>query len=463
MVTVTQDVLDALVAPARTILPKIWLEIDGADVDITPDLMTLDTTDEVTDASADIPYGCVSCNRLDIELNNLDNKYLLDNDKSPYYGKLIAQRKVTLQYRIKVNTGWYVLPKVYYYTDTWKSSTDSGTAHVLCLDYLSLFANKEVPSFRVQEGITFYDAFELLFKLVGIPSDKYRISEKLKYAMTYFWNTGELFQAQLQALCTTAVANVFVDKNEIIQVTSLIDPAVSCWTINDSDLLLNVSAEPTFDSIYSAVRINYKKYQSKSISSIYTNDNVTLKPGFNILADLPFNSDLVTKVVSATLSEGRSLSINKMDYSNRTVTLECFNGSGVTQTVRLDIYGEVIQTSDEVLRLDNRNAEVDNVLEITMNYVSPVALIAIMGKRLLANYSGLVRELTIDVRSMPVLDIYDRIKIHSASTNIEQEYRIKQINNTFDSGLTGSIVVTVPTDKASSGFVFVGPGQIIGV
>ena len=106
MVTVTQDVLDALVAPARTILPKIWLEIDGADVDITPDLMTLDTTDEVTDASADIPYGCVSCNRLDIELNNLDNKYLLDNDKSPYYGKLIAQRKVTLQYRIKVDTGW---------------------------------------------------------------------------------------------------------------------------------------------------------------------------------------------------------------------------------------------------------------------------------------------------------------------------------------------------------------------
>lgn len=463
MINVPKEVVDALVAPARSIKTQVFMVIDDVTVDITGDFMSLDTSDEITNNDGDIPYGCVSCNKATLELDNLSMKYLLDNTESPYYKKLVAQMKVMIRYSVKVKGTWYDLPDCIYYTDTWKSSTDSGVANVICLDYLSLFAQSDVPEFRVKENITFYDAFKLLFSLMGIPEKKYNISNKLKLPMQYFWNTGEVFQTQLQTLCTAALANVFVDKKEVIQVTSLIDPSESIWSINDSELLVSLNSEPTYDSIYSAIRVTFDKFQNKTIKQIYSNDTVVLTPGVNSLNNLAFDSNLVVKVISANLSAGKNLSIQNIEFSNKVVSLEIYNGSTSTQTVSLTIFGETLETVESLMRFDNRRALANNVLELKLNYILSPALIAIFARRILANYSGLVKELTLNVRAMPILDVYDRITVTSASTNINQEYRIKQINNTFDAGLTGTIVVTVPTDKSASQYVFLGPGQIIGI
>jgi hypothetical protein len=430
--------------------------------------MTVDEESTVSGTSSsndEQPYGIVTCNTATFVFDNLGGKYTLDNKDSIYYKKLIAGAKLILNYKIQLPNGtWYYFPDVVYYANSWKSSTSDSTATLTCYDTMSLYKDLEVPAFPLQRNITVYKAFELLFNIMGIQSSMYSIDTSLTDKISYFWKLGKNFQEQLCNLAKASLTNVFATSDGIIHVMSVIKRQEPVLTIKDNDLIVSTSASPTYYDTYSSCRMTYKKVQSLDQTELYKNDTLSLQPGVTNLTGLLFTASPVATVIAVTVTGGTSVTILSVDCTSENFNVTLSNNTNETQTVTLYAYGTVLKTEDAVVTANSpvKSASV-NILDLDMPYILSMELVQLYAKKIINNYNGSYTNMTIEIRGMPILQLYDKIEVSSASSKILKEFRIKQIETSFDTGLTGSIVVSVPADTIANKYMFVGPGMLVGI
>lgn len=467
MINVSTDAMNALLNHNRFMLFEVRLEIDGVLTELK-DCMTVDEESTVSGTSSsndEQPYGIVTCNTSTFVFDNLSGKYTLDNKDSIYYKKLIAGAKLILNYKIQLpNETWYYFPDIVYYANSWKSSTSDSTATLTCYDTMSLYKDLEVPAFPLQRNITVYKAYELLFNKMGIPTNMYSIDNTLIDKLNYFWKLGKNFQEQLCNLAKSSLTNVFTTSDGVIHVMSVIKKQEPVITIKDNDFILSTSASPTYYDTYSSCRITYKKVQSLSQTEIYKNDNLVLQPGVTNLSGLIFNAAPVANVLAVTVSGGTSVSILSVECTSETFNITISNNINTTQTVTLYAYGTVLKTDDAVVVANSPVASAStNILDLDMPYILSMELVQLYAKKIINNYNGSYTNMKIEIRGMPILQLYDKINVLSVSSKITKEFRIKQIENSFDTGLTGTVVVSVPADTIAHKYLYVGPGMIIGI
>jgi hypothetical protein len=445
---------------------KVRLAIDGVLTDI-PEAMTVDTDCTASGTGSDeMPFGIVTCNAATIVFDNLSHKFTLDNGESAYYGKLKAGIKVIVNYQIlQADHTWYVLPDTVWYADSWKYNTSSNTATLNCLDSLSQYKDKEVPPFAVQRNIMIKDAFALLFKQMGIPSTQYSIDQSLITPIIYFWKLGDTFQAQLENLAQASLTNVYTTTDGVIHVSSLVDKKESAMTINDTDLVMSTDAQPTYEDTYTGCKITYKTLADKTQQVIYESKDLSIPPGVTNLTGLKFTVSPVLSVLAVTVSKGVSVSILNVSCTSETMDITLVNNTNKTQTVLLQAHGTVLTTADAIASATNKHstAASDNILELTIPYILTPAIVQLYSQKILYNYNGNYVTMTISTRGMPTFELYDKITVNSPSSKLNKEFRIKKMSLSFDSGLEGSLTVSVPADKVASKYVFIGPGMIIGV
>lgn len=467
MINITTDAMNALLNHNRFMLFEVRLEIDGVLTELK-DCMTVDEESTVsgTSSSNDTqPYGIVTCNTATFVFDNLSGKYTLDNKDSIYYKKLIAGAKLILNYKIQLPNGtWYYFPDVVYYANSWKSSTSDSTATLTCYDTMSLYKDLEVPAFPLQRNITIYKAYELLFKLIGIPSKMYSIDNSLTDTISYFWKLGSTFQDQLCNLAKSSLTNVFSTSDGVVHVISVIKRQEPVFTLKDSDFIISTSASPTYYDTYSSCRMKYKSLKQIDRVDIYKQDNLSVQPGVTNLTNLKFSESPVVSVLAITVTGGESVSILSVDCSSESFNVTITNNTSVTQSVSLYAFGTVLKTDDDTVIANSPVASAsNNILDLEIPYVISLELANVYAKKLINNYNGSYTNMSIEIRGMPILQLYDKINVSSISSNVTKEFRIKQIETSFDTGLTGTIVVSVPADTIAHKYVYVSPGMVIGI
>ena len=329
---------------------------------------------------------------------------------------------------------------------------------------MSLYKDLDVPSFPLQRNITVYKAFELIFNKMGIPSNMYYIDSSLTDKISYFWKLGKNFQEQLCNLAKSSLTNVFATSDGIIHVMSVVKKQDPVFTIKDNDFIINTSASPTYYDTYSSCRITYKKVQSLDKTEIYKYDTLTLQPGVTNLTGLLFTVSPVASVVAVAVTGGTSVSILSVDCTSEQFNITISNNTRNTQNVTLFVYGTVLKTEDAIVTANSPvKAASVNVLDLDMPYILSVEIVQLYAKKIINNYNGSYTNMSIEIRGLPILQLYDKLKVVSASSRISKEFRIKQIETSFDTGLTGNIVVSVPADTVAHKYMYVGPGMIVGI
>lgn len=440
MIQINDKIKEALNAPMRYIKYKVEVYFDDATpTDITEDVMSIDTLDETS--SSTLPFGEVTYNELSIELDNLQNKYTITNNASPYAGKLISGKKVVLTYLVETSDDVFEsVPGGVYYTDDWVTSTDSNSASLVCYDKMSLVGYKPINRFRVQTDISIIEAFTMLFEAGGLSPHEYVISPNISGTLPYFWCSASDLRTCLGDLSTLTRTVVYVDRSNIINVMPLVSPFVTDIALTDSTLILSAKSEPSYSNVYSGVRIKYDVAIGSKLVNLYSNDELILKPGINIISNELFETSPVLSITGIRILSSVQCSVIDYDCTDGTFNMTIDNKSSVDVKVSLVIDGTVVQTVTNTYFLQ-QPSDVNNILEVTLPLASSQEYVQEYAKHILSLFTRYTSSVEVNLRGYPGVDIHDRLLLNSASTSINDTMQVVRVSNKFNSGMDTTIVV----------------------
>lgn len=440
MIEISDKIKNALNAPMRYIKYKVEVYFDDTvPTDVTEDVMSIDTLDETS--SSILPFGEVSYNELTIELDNLQNRYTITNNTSPYAGKLIAGKKVILTYLVETSDGVFEsIPGGIYYTDDWITSTDSNSASLVCYDKMSQVGYKPINRFKVQTDINVVDAYIMLFEACGIQSTEYTISSALTGTLPYFWCSADDLRTCLSDLSTLTRTVVYTDRKGIINVMPLVSPFNTDLVLTDNTLILSAKGEPSYSNVYSGVRIKYDIVIGDKLTTLYTNDELVLEPGLNTISNELFETTPVVSITGIKIGSGVQCTVVDYSCTDGTFDIILDNKSANQVKVSLTIEGTVVQFVSNTYFIE-QSSDVNNILEITLPLVSNQDYVHDYAMSILSLYTRYTSSIELSLRGYPAVDIHDRLLLNSPSVSVNDTVQVVRVSNKFNSGMDTTIVV----------------------
>lgn len=440
MLNISEQLKEALKSPMRYIKYKVEVYFDDSTpTDITGDIMSIDTLDETS--SSTLPFGEVTYNELSIELDNLQNKYTITNDTSPYAGKLIAGKKVILTYLVETSDNVFEsIPGGVYYTDDWITSTDSNSASLICYDKMSQIGYKPINRFKVQTDVTIKEAYIMLFDACDIKSSEYIISSDITGTLPYFWCSSDSLRACLSDLSTLTKTVVYVDKQGLINVMPLVSPYTTDLVLSDSTLIVSAKSEPSYSNVYSGVRVKYDVVIGSKLTSVYSAEDLTLEPGINVFSNMLFEVSPVVSIMGIKIQSNAQCSVLDYECTDGTFSITIDNKSVEPQTIALYIDGMVVQSVANTFFLE-QPSEVNNILEITLPLVSNQEYVQEYAKSVLSLFTRYASSIELSLIGYPAVDIHDRLFLNSPSVSINDIVQVVRVSNKFNSGMDTSVTV----------------------
>lgn len=440
MINVSEKVKDALLSPMRFIKYKVEVYFDNnVATNITDDIMGIDTLDETTDNT--LPFGAVTYNELNIQLDNMTKKYTITNEQSPYNGKLIAGKKVVLTYLVEVSDGVFEpVTGGVYYTDDWRVSTDSNTATLLCYDRISLVGSQQVNKFKVASDITIVDAYKQLFNERGIEEKDYVISSEITGKLPYFWSSSDNFRSCLSDLSLLTKTVVFVDKQNRINVVPMVNAKVPNLSLSDDSLIMNVKSEPSYNNVYSGIRIKYNIVVGNKIEEVYRVEDYTLNPGINTIVNELFETSPVIEITGIKIISSVQCKVIDYDCTDNAFSLTINNTTSKAAKATIIIEGNLLQTVANTYFME-RAADTNNILEITLPLASTQEYVESYATGILELFSRYVSSVEVSMIGYPAIDIYDNVYLDSKVVAMQTNMQIIRITHAFNNGMETTAVL----------------------
>lgn len=445
MLNISQKAKNALLAPSRYIKFKIEVYFDGEDnapTDITEDVISFDTVEEVSPSSS-LPFGGVSYNELSVVLDNMSKLYTISNTSSMYNGKLIANKKVKLTYLVETDEDVFEeITGGVFYTDAWSSDNEALTATLTCYDKLALYGNKPVNRFKVLRNISCKKAFEALFINAGVPSTDYNISTSLNGTLSYFWCTGSTLNECLDDLTLLAMANVYVDKSNKIIVEPMYSHNSSDTIVSDSTLILSSKCNPSYDNVYSGINISYNVEDLQQDVMLCELTDITLEIGTNVISNILFSSSPVLHVSSIYLTSSNGVYVSNYTSTDNSLSIEIVNNNDEPVTATILVNGTVlscIQSNSYI----SKQSETNNVLSVSLPLVCTGSYAKSYADTILDVFSKYVSTVTMEIRSFPSIELSDILQVDSSTSSINSNMYVTKLNTSFNDGIYSEITMRV--------------------
>lgn len=460
MIKLPDRVHRSLFSLQRSISAKVYLEIGKEMVDITETLVSFSIDESVSQGS--LPYGQITYNQLSITVDNLDKRYMLNNSQSPYYGKLISLKRIRIEYQIEYEEEkYYTIALGDYYVDSWKATTDSSTATVTAFDILYKYGSNPLRKSKIYKQISVTKAFQLLFEENGITTKEYAISPGLSTILDFWWSEGETLADSLQALAEIAGANVFCDKNGMIRVKPIWDSTPKVMDLKDEDVIINTKAEPNYKEAYSIVDIKYKAYNELKIEEIYKSDsNIEISAGSTVTKEFKCSSNNILDILAVTVSNTSYITVLSFECINDICRVKLFNTLNKLASFSISIIGRRIDAVDKEYISDNE-CDANNTLSMDTNYILHEREVTRLAAQLKNLYRGNITSITLDIRALPHLELYDRVMLNSDYVGIYDEFYVTALSYDFSEGLMGTVTLSASIKAVPQKRIFISPGLSI--
>ena len=158
------------------------------------------------------------------------------------------------------------------------------------------------------------------------------------------------------------------------------------------------------------------------------------------------------------------MSILDLTFTSETFNITISNGSNTSQAIDLQVIGTILNSMDLSVKANSTvTVPVENKLALKVDYIISLELVSVYAKKIINNFNGTYTTMKVQVRGFPILELFDKIRVASTSGKIDKEFRIVAIEQSYDTGLDGTLTVSVPADTIASKFLFISPGLIIGI
>lgn len=440
-----ESFVGAINGSTRIITSKLELFFDGlseAPVTLTSDdIVSVSLLEEIK-MDNELPLGTASANTLSISILNSNGLFTPTNTASIYYGKLVPKVPIKAYCVVDVGGQSVEVPLGTFYSGDWTSPTDKIVTSVVCYDRLYSLSKEILPSIKVQSNTTLYDLFELVFTLLGLTQASYVIDQALKIPVPIGWLPKGTVGNALSWLSEAGLCFVFMDRQNVIQVSRLDFTRSSDYSITDDDQVITSDIPTRYESIYSTLILNKHTAFMNQSEKVLELTDITIPNGTTTYTAAAFSNGPVCLIDYASVIGTTNVSINILSYSAWDIDFEIVN-TGLEEKGNIVVYGREVATTILPSTIDSTTIKsiigekvltVNNELVQDSSYASEYAT---MMFGYITNPNGVI---TASIRGNPKISLGDKVTVVDSSNLVSTvDAIVSRINTTIESGLQSTL------------------------
>lgn len=404
------------------------------------DIISINLIEEREVSQGSLPVGNISSNEIEIVLNNVERKFDTGNKNSDLYGLVKPNRKI----KAWVGTKDELVPLGMFWTKDWDVPEDGIVAKTKGRDRLDRLRDTEYSNSTVQTNKNMYELAEMILQDAELKESQYWIDEELKdFTVQYAYFKPVSHREALRQIATACLGQVYCNREGVIRFEG---PSFTLDRIEEVQkvafLQSEFPAEVEYVDAYGISIDDYLKKDNPSRQSDIAN-HVTVETQ-------PLRPDAVQEVYSSNESitiganETKTVTIqfNYTPCIDVTVSLEGTGSIADTQiyawgadvTVSSTVSGEfTIKATGKPLKVMNKDKvtvkDEESIIENgTLRYEFPnnhliqnLSTAQIIAEKLLQYYKDPKRDLRMDWRGNPSLELGDIVVVNDYVRGEEEE------------------------------------------
>lgn len=186
------------------------------------DVVSLRLLEESEIADGTLPVGNISCNEVDIKLQNVDNKFFWNNTASPIHTQLKVNRKIVAYLGIELadtSIHWETLGT--FFSGDWDAEENDTTASTVARDRMELLRKSDYEVSELQENITLYALAELVLNdaKTKITDLRWNIDTDLQnFTIPYAWFTKQSYFKCIKTIAGACMGRAYMDRDDVLQI-----------------------------------------------------------------------------------------------------------------------------------------------------------------------------------------------------------------------------------------------------
>lgn len=184
------------------------------------DIVSLRFLEESEIADGTIPVGNISCNEVDIKLQNVENQFFWNNTDSPIHTQLKVNRKIVAYVGIeKTDTTihWETLGT--FFSGDWNAEENGATASTTARDRMELLRKADFEVSELQENITLYDLAEIVLNdaKTKITDLQWVIDTELQnYIIPYAWFKKQSYFKCIKTIVGACMGRAYMNRDDVL-------------------------------------------------------------------------------------------------------------------------------------------------------------------------------------------------------------------------------------------------------
>ena len=457
------------------------IESDSFEGDVIVSMGLLEER-EIRDGS--LPVGNISCNEIDLELQNvkltrsngkvITDPFSPDNDSSDYKNILRPNRRIIAYLGFEVSGTPEYIPVGTFWTGDWICKDDSFSVSVSCRDRLEILRNSTFESDVLLENATLYEIAEYVLnhakENIPLIDLEWDIDTELQnFVIPFCWFEKDTYFAAIRNIAEACIGQAYMTKDDVLKIESYkANDYVAADLVITENNYFSKDQPANTDDLKNYIEVETQQlgpeldddgnpkfkdvYTSPTAESITGNQTRTIEIHYE---DKPV-VDAYATIIEQTGSVSVTIQTETYYYPWGAV-LTVINSTANTGTfkikvdgIRYSFKGSTIKTAFDTPSITENGKK---TYKFPNNYLVQTDTVAqIIADNLLASYHLPRRDLTLNWRGTPALELGDTINVPTYGVKTAN-YVVYKNKFDFDSGLkcTTSARKVEPVETTTTG------------
>lgn len=321
-----------------------YYETTGGD-----NLLSCNISSSISNSSSNA-LGCVSANKITIDLTDKEKVFAKNNTTSPYYNKLKQGFKIIAYY--KVDDGNYEEAGTFKMISILNTTAPSYKASFVGIDSIGFILKRSSTLNYISRDITADSYIRSLLISAGIKSDSINTSSSLsniniQYTYNFNAQVGEL----LTSFCNAFMCCIYTDNTGAVNVKTLHDlcnNTIASLEIKYNTNLISSSIDDGILNGYNAIKIVYNKPTEQFSSKILSLTNNKIQQGSNLYEDYSIKSSYIKSIdyISVFNKSNSRIYVKDVDSKQQSISFNVYSENTTEINCDIDVYANVVNTNN---------------------------------------------------------------------------------------------------------------------
>lgn len=408
------------------------------------------TEQRETGSDANVPTGGITSNEADIVLINENRIFDNNNTQSPFFGNVRQNARIFLEVAVQTISGVFEYVPVFNgWSGGWEVPESDIQASTLARDRLELLTRSQYESSAVIENENFYQWFERVLNDAGLAATEYNIDPLLQggnYIIPFGWIDRRSHRDALELLSRGSGANVFVDRNGLIQVESIEfigrNNRLPVKTFTRSDYT-DKDNQPIYANLANEIIVRTNPRERSAVKAVYEtplDDQQSIAPNSVQTFTIFYNETPVVDAVPTIDPTVTGLSITNSTLYSWGADIQVTSTSGTTQAFQFVVNGRTLDPvgGREIVAQDQTSIVNNGLYSLTYGdnqFIQRAGLAELIADILVRSFSDPQRDLTITFEpgGDPSIELNDMISVTDRYDT--RSYNIVNTEISYNGGL----------------------------